>query len=163
MPDYSLLPGWLHPALGLGWLLLAAMMATQPTISRAPARLQAALAALLSALLLPWLKASGHWPDAADKAVILVALLSLAMAAMPRHIPGRLSACMLGGFWIALGAAALRHGVPLPPHVALKAILLGLAILLLPTEGGPRWRQACVAAALLIAAILGVYPNGPLS
>lgn len=152
----------LHLAATLGWLLLAALAAAARSPSGTNARLQALAAGLLAALALPLADARGWWVDMpADKVVphLAVAAAVLALAG-PRTLPGRLAALALAGFFLALGAAALRNGTPLPPWVAAKAMMLGAALALLCLPG--RRAAGLTAALLLVATVLGVHRDIPL-
>ena len=162
LPDFAFLPDWTIPALGLTWLLLATLLLVRPPRTVHPAVLQVVLAALLSGLIAPWLRSSGQWTDTSNKLILAAGILSLLVAVLPTHFIGRLAACTLAGLWMMLGAASLRHGTPLLPYMAAQFVLLGAAILLLPPEGRPRWRQAGVLLALVLAAMLGVHQDIPL-
>ena len=162
LPDFAFLPDWSIPALGLAWLLLAALLLARPPRTAHPAILQVMLAALLSGLAAPWLRSSGLWADTSGKLVLAAGILSLLMAVLPTHFIGRMAACTLAGLWMVLGAASLRHATPLLPYLAAQFVALGAAILLLPPEGRPRWRHAGVLVALVMAAVLGFYRAVPL-
>ena len=144
-----------HLSLGLLWALLAGWLWWQP--ERALLRMQIWLAALLSALAPRLLFESGHWPDLSKKGEIAIIGLSLLMAMLPRHMAGRLAALALGALWIVLGASSLRHAVPLTPPMAVKAMLLGLLVMLLPRAATGPGRQGTILGLLLITAAVALH------
>ncbi len=147
----------IHLSLGVLGLALAGGLFRHP--ERALLRMQIWLVALLSALAPRLLFESGNWPDLSRKAEAAIILLSLLMALLPRRFAGALAALALGALWIALGAASLRHGTPLAPPLALKAMLSGGLVLLLPRERTSRWRQGAILLLLALCAGIGLFPD----
>jgi hypothetical protein len=153
--------GALHLAATLAWMLLAAGIAGLRHAPTWLGRLQAVAAALLAGLALPLASAGGWWVDMPAAQVVphlAVAAALLALAGAHRS-PGRLAALALAGFFLALGAVAFRNATPLPPWVAAKALLLGVALALLCVPG--RWAAGLTLALLLAAAVLGVHRDVP--
>jgi hypothetical protein len=153
--------GALHLAATVGWLLLAAAVAGLRDAPAWVGRLQAVVAALLAGLALPLASAGGWWVDMPAPHVVphLAAAAALLALAGVQRLPGRLAALALAGFFLALAVVALRNGSPLPPWVAAKALILGLALVLLCV---PARRAAGLTVALLLAAaVLGVHRDIP--
>jgi hypothetical protein len=126
---------------------------------RALLPMQTWLVALLSALVPRLLFESGRWPDLSQKAEAAIILLSLLMALLQRRFAGKLAALALGALWIALGGASLRHGMPLAPPLALKAMLTGGLVLLLPRGRTSRWRQGAILLLLALCGGIGLFPD----
>lgn len=154
---------WLH----IGATILAAGCALsgllRPAHGSARRGLEVAVA-LLAAAALPLASAGGWWIDMPDRWMVPILLgLSSALALFGARAPlGRLPALVLAAFFLTLGAASLRNGGPLMGFLALKTILLGLVLALLPLEKAVRLRMLLLLAALAVAAILGVHRDIPI-
>ncbi len=166
MPDFeSLMAGTrLLLVIATGGGLVALLLARRP-LPRAPLFVHLLAMGLCLCVLLS-LKQDG-WPDLRGRALkgslgLLAPWLAVALVAFAR--PGRKApmaeafatagAWLYAGFFLAVGAASLRHATPLAPPLAWGALLFGPALLLVPALARPQPSTGRRAAALLVAILL---------
>lgn len=166
MPDFeSLMAGtWLLIVIATLGGLVALLPARRP-LPGAPLFVHLLAIGLCLCVLLS-LKQDG-WPDLGGRVLkgslsLLAPWLAVALAAFAR--PGRkapmaeafATACawLYAGFFLAVGAASLRHATPLAPPLAWGVMLFGSALLLVPALARPLPSPGRRAAALLAAILL---------
>jgi hypothetical protein len=155
----------LHLLLGLGWAAAALGLLLGARADGPAARIARWAAAALAGTAALLLSAGGWWPDMPDRVLgPVLGLLGLAVLVGPDKTSGRLAILMLAGFWLALGAVSLRNAAPVSSALAVKAVLLGVSLLLAaaPAGAGHRARHALTAALLLAAGGIGALGEMPL-
>jgi hypothetical protein len=161
-PALAPLP-WLHVGAATAAAGFALACLLRPTKGSLHRGLDVAVA-LVAALALPLASAGGWWVDMpTDKMVPIVIALSGALALFgARNSLGRMPTLALAAFFLTLGMASLRNGGPLMGFLAVKSMLLGLMLALLPLKGAVRPRMALLLVALAAAAVLGAHRDIPM-
>lgn len=167
MPDFpTIIAGAGLLLAGVALAGLAVLLLARRPLPGAPLAVHLAAIGMCLCLLLS-LKLDG-WPDLRGRVfgtslALLAAWLGVALwaFALRRRPPlaaafATAGAHLQAGFFLAVGAASLRHATPLAPPLALGAILFGLSLLPVPGLARPlptAGRRACaVAAAVLLLA-----------